>query len=410
MFDGTKLRIQGRDQQRLRSHDRLNFSVEPDGKHRARWGAFTFTGDALRCWEVQGSFHYFHHGTNWPDFTRSQFAEAVASMCIAFGLHPANLRLANLEIGVNVRPPVPSVEVLQSIVLHRTQRPTGMGGVAVGIEIRHNAYRFKVYDKAHQFNLPHELLRFEIAVRKMRTLEPFGVRTLADLLEPATWQAMHGYLLARFDELFIVEPHVPLHELRPAQRDLLARAKDPRYLLGFSRQRRGEKLKALRVIFDRHASPNLKSTLRTLIDAKASEGSELDAGFTAHDTPDVHTTGSVELPRTFTPPVEDGVGRTITPFMVKGAIVMGTPYAEVPPAEVRRCRACGRDISHQAPGSLSCSERRIGRDGKSCRNRSSNFTRTLNVLEQRGPFLFDHAPFLRTPLGPPRRRTNNVHR
>lgn len=405
MFDGLKLRIRGRDQQRLRSHATLAFSVEADGKYRARWGSFTFTGDASRCWEVQGSFHHFHHGTNWPDFTRAQFVEAVATMCETFVLHPAKLRLANLEIGVNVCPPVPSVEVLRCIVLHRTQRPTGMGGGAVGIEIRHNAYRFKVYDKAHQFGLPHELLRFEIAVRKMRALEPFGMRTLADLLEPATWTAMHGYLLARFDELFIVEPNVMVEALRPAQCELLSRARDPRYLVSLPRQRRGEKLKALRGIFDRYASPHLKSTLRALIDAKASEVSAPDPAIPEHVTPDVLTTGDGTLPRTFSPAVRNSTPRTITPFMVKGANVTG----EVESVEVRRCRTCGRDIRQQLPGSKSCSEQRHGRDGKSCRNRSSNFTRTLRVIERRGPFLFDHMPFLRSPLGIPRRRVNSAH-
>jgi hypothetical protein len=282
-----------------------------------------------------------------------------------------------------------------------------MGGAAVGIEIRHNAYRFKIYDKAHQFQLPYEMLRFEIAVRKMRTLEQFGLRTLADLLEPATWTAMHGYLLARFDELFIVEPNVNVEQLRPAQCNLLTRAKDPRYLLGLSRQRRAEKLTALRRIFDKYAEPNLKATLRALIDAKAAAVSERDATDQEHLNPDNLTTGAEALPVTFAPKGRKSRPRTITPFMVKGATVTGSNGDEQTGAAVRRCRTCGRDIGHQVPGSRSCSEQRNGRDGKSCRNRASNFTRTLRVIEQRGPFLFDHLPYMRTPLGLPRRRINS---
>lgn len=404
MFDGLKLRIQGRDQEPLRSHVLLSFTVEPDGKHRARWGAFTFTGDALRCWEVQGSFHYFHHGTNWPDFTRSQFVAAVSSMCVALGLHDASVRLANVEVGVNVRPPLPSVEVLRSIVFHRTQRATGMGGGAVGIEIRHNGYRFKVYDKAHQFELPYELLRFEIAVRKMRTLAPFGIRTLADLSQPATWTAMHGYLLARFDELFIMEPSVNVEHLRPAQRALLIRAKDPRYLLGLSRQRRAEKLAALRRIFDKYAEPNLRETLRALIDTKAADVSERNAAVPEHLTPDNCPDVAAELPGTSAPGVGEDATRTKTPFMVKGATVTGNGAEEAKVEAVRRCRACGRDISDQRSTSKSCSEGLYGLDGKACRNRASNLTRTLRKIERRGSFLFDHTPFLRESLGTPHRR------
>lgn len=321
MYDGLKLRIKGRDQHRLRMHHLLNW--KPNGVDRlgnvryiATWGHFIFKGDATRCKWMKGSFHiHYHAGENWADFTRAQFAEAVTSACIALGLHPANLLLANLELGVNIIPPSPTPDVLRYIVLHRTQRPDRMRK-GVGIEIRHAAYRFKIYDKARQYKRPGELLRFEIAVRKMRTLARYGVRTLADLLEPATWTALRGYMLARFDELLIVEPDIHTERLRPAERELLAHAPDPNYWVGLTNRQRYEKRRTLTSIYDRTASPNLKATLRTSI------ASKLDELTTNREQV------AKDAPRTFAPAVEDSTPdphqepeRTFAPHVIKGANV-----------------------------------------------------------------------------------------
>lgn len=301
MFDGVKLRIQGRDQQRLRSHHLLSWKpqgVDTLGRERyvARWGAFTFKGDATRCTLMKGSFHIHHHGgENWADFTREHFAEVVESVCIALGLHPANLRLSNLEVGVNIIPPIQTPDVLACIVLHRTQRPRPFRE-GVGIEVLHSAYRFKIYDKARHKNRAGELLRFEVAVKKMRTLKRYRVVTLSDLLEPATWTALQGYLMARFDELLIVEPDVHAEGLRPLERELLARASDPNYWVGLTKGQRSEKRATLTRIYTGNASPNLKATLRELIASKLHEVNTAPEKF------------AKDGPRTFTPTGSDVPG------------------------------------------------------------------------------------------------------
>lgn len=409
MYDGVKLRIQGRDQQRLRSHYLLSW--KPNGVDRlgrtryvARWGAFTFKGDATRCTLMKGSFHiHYHGGENWADFTREQFAEVVASVCIALGLHSSTLRLANLEVGVNVIPPIPTPNVLECIVLHRTQRPTPFRK-GIGVEVLHAAYRFKIYDKARHRNRPGELLRFEVAVRKMRTLAGCRVVTLSDLMEPAVWSALRGYLLARFDELLIVEPEVHAEGLRPADRELLARASDPNYWVGLTKGQRSAKRKRLTHLYARRTADGFKATLRRAIVSKLSE-------VTDHPTLDLYIDGvpvsPEDGPLTFAPtgkanglPEEalsstPPLGRivTFTPHVIKGAKVTG----EVSGVDVRRCLVCDRDITCQDPRSRVCSERLYGKDGKRCRNTLSNRTLTLRRMDVRSAPLFDQLPFMRSP-------------
>ncbi|MCB0768393.1 MAG: hypothetical protein KDB95_14385, partial [Flavobacteriales bacterium] len=268
----------------------------------AKWNGWTFAGDAWRCWEIRGSFHKTRHGgTNWQDFTFSQLLESVATLCNAFDLRPDSLRLMNLEVGgVNIVPPIPTAEVLESIVLHRTQARVPMR-TGSGIEIIHKDYRFKIYDKSRQYGLPGQLLRFEIAVKKMRTLERYGLRTVADLLDPLIWHRLAAFLLAKFHELLIVELAPPPDGLRPAQADLWRNATVPDYWITMEKQRRGELRNELQKLYDRHVQHPLKTTLGASIALKLAELMD-------HPGQDLCTNGTTRTAldgsRTFAPRVE----------------------------------------------------------------------------------------------------------
>ena len=416
MPDGTKLRLTDLGtQQRVRTHhllvDRWRYKGKGKSghdKYTAKWNGWTFIGDATRCWAIRGSFHKFHHGgTNWQDYTFTQFLGTVATLCDAFGLHPAGLFITTLEVGVNIVPPMPTPDVLRCIVLHKDKAPTPMRE-GRGIEIAHAAYRYKIYDKAHQYRLPGELLRFELKATRMRPLQPLGVRTVADLLDLATWHRLGAFLLAKFDELLIVEPDMPTDSLRPAQRELLAKASAPAYWQAMkdNRARRYRCRKALEVIQAQHAPHGLKASLRTAIEAKLSDplnGDVCHKGTTAApDDPRVtFATGGQRTTAhpgqgenvTFATQVVQ-VANVTTEGAGSGAVV---DPAEVPPAEVRRCPVCGRDISHQDPRSRVCSERLYGKDGKRCRNTLSNRSLTLRRMAARGGLLFDQRPFVQPP-------------
>ena len=419
MIDGVKLRIHPDAQRRLRSHallDRWRSRGQDKAgneRHTAKWKGWTFTGDGTRCWEIRGSFHKAHHGgTNWQDYTFTQFLQTVATLCDAFSLHDAGLTLAGLEIGANIIPPIPTAAVLRSIVLHKNATPAPMRE-GHGIQIVHAGYRFKIYDKAAQYreHVNGELLRFELKANKMRTLARCNVRTVADLLDPAAWTRLRAFLLAKFDELFIVEPYMPTDGLRPAQRDLVANAAVPSYWQAMDRRTRSKRRKEYTTLLQRIHPDGLKPTLRALIAAKLSE---LNDG-------DVCTNGTDAIPdpekATFAPRGQHAAtasrkGRkaTFAPLAIRGANVAPTvpdPGEVAHPSEgVRRCLACGRDISDQDPRSRVCSERIYGKAGKACRNKLSNRSLTLRRMAVRGPMLFDEQPFVVVATStPPQRAT-----
>lgn len=433
MIDGTKLRIHEAAQRRLRSHPLLAGSWRSHGqgkagqvRYTAKWNGWTFTGDTDRCWGIRGSFHKAHQdGTNWQDYTLSQFVATVRALSDAFALRPDALRLATLEVGVNIVPPIPTADVLRAIVMHKTAVPVPMR-TGHGIEIRHAAYRFKVYDKAAQYreHVIGELLRVEVKANEMRTLQRVLGKgaTVADLLAPAAWPHLGAFLRDRFAELLIVEPGMNTDALTPAQRDLVAQASAPAYWQRLDKRRRCERRRTLRDLFTRYAPDGLKATLQSAIAAKLADLNDGTA------TPDLYGKGTTAA--TPPPPTpSEGQNRTFTALAIRAAKVRGTlrvegrvgpasgdaaavdPAPPVPapanpsagvPAEVstggvRRCPVCGRDITHQDPRSRVCSERIYGKDGKRCRNALSNprnnRLRSIGRIE-RDALLFDHRPFI----------------
>lgn len=214
--------------------------------------------------------------------------------------------------------------------------------------------------------------------------------------------------MGKFDELLIAEPHMPTDAMRPAQRELVAKASAPAYwqAMDNNRARRYRNRKALEAIHAQHAPHGLKASLRTAITAKLSDLLNSDVchkGTTAApDDPRVtfatggqHTTAHPGQGEnvTFATQVVQVANVTIE-GSGSGALV---DPAEVPAAEVRRCPVCGRDISHQHPRSKVCSERIYGKAGKRCRNTLSNRTLTLQRMAARGGLLFDQRPFVQPP-------------
>lgn len=289
MIDFAKLRLNGRRhrhyRQALRSHPLLNWTRvlhnvdhPPKGCTMvARWNWWTFYADGEEVIEIRGSFHKnAHDGANWKDFTHARFIAVVNELCDTFRLFPGALRLLNLEVGVNIVPSRPTVEVLDRILFHRTTSPARMKSPAIGIVIAYVGYsRFKIYDKAHEYRgtphgygMPSELLRFEIHVDRMAMLHDIGIRTVHDLLDPSAWDRMGSFLLRKFDELFIVGDEINPAVVTRQQAALLANAGDLSYWMGLSPNKRNRKRGRVERLWRLHCRPCLKDDLRDRIAAK----------------------------------------------------------------------------------------------------------------------------------------------
>ena len=306
MIDGVNVPIPARAQQRLRHHHLLNWKSQGPNKvdeegWDARWEGFIFTGGTERCTMMRGSFHKSSQGgTNWQNFTREQFTAEVERVCLALGLHDAELLLhgGSVEVGVNVEPSMPVADLLPCIVMQdawRTEKGKAPGipqrmREGTGITIDRTRYGYKIYDKvedtrdksgrirdmakARLWEIPDSVLRFEV-VLQARELKRYGILSVADLCTQQAWEALSRYLMAKLDELLIVEPglsaRVSTEGLKPKEREVLARAHDAGYWMGLSRDQRGRRRKMLALLTEQHCPNGLRATLRRSIVEKLAE-------------------------------------------------------------------------------------------------------------------------------------------
>lgn len=373
----------------------------------------TFTHYPSGRTTLHGSFHkYDQGGTNWGEYTFTQFVATVAELCQTFALDPHTLILLALEAGANVRPPIRTSRTLQAVVCHRdgyafsTMRT--WGGQSLGLELYRDQFGIKIYDKGRQYGLPYDLLRFEVKFTKGAPLHRMNIHTLNDLLNPDAWQRLQARVMAIYDELIIAEPSIDLTSLSASQRMFVTLATAPGYWKGLTRGSRHKARARYVVIVERFAGSDLKNELRTRLVGKfkdllnpPSQVVEMGDGFT-NIPPDVSKAtwrrfhGSVNVGTRH--PTQDGNDGPIV-VVTDGADPWRNSATDTRSDATieHRCLTCGRDITDQRKGSRYCSEARYSNAGKRCRNAGSNpKNNRLRSLEriERDPLLFDHGPYI----------------
>ena len=141
---------------------------------------------------VEGSLHkYWNNGEhNYNDFGIEQIEEVLQELKDKFGIKPENCILRQLEIGVNIEPPVNTEVILNNCLLHKTSRFKWVfvKDEGIYIQVQRQRYIVKIYDKRlhytkQGYKIKNEILRFEIKFLKMISLNELGILNLAQLLE-----------------------------------------------------------------------------------------------------------------------------------------------------------------------------------------------------------------------------------
>jgi hypothetical protein len=140
---------------------------------------------------LSGSLHkYWNNGAhNYNNFDNEAISFVLSDLKTKFNIDPAKCILKCLEIGINITPPIPTNEILDNCVLHKTkpfeyQKNSDEGKYK---QVQHSQYIIKIYNKALHykskgFNIDNEIMRFEIKYTKMQKLNEKGIFSLQDLI------------------------------------------------------------------------------------------------------------------------------------------------------------------------------------------------------------------------------------
>jgi len=153
---------------------------------------------------LQGSIHKYRNlgKHNYDDFRAVDVAEVVRELSERFEIDTAQTLLNNVEFGVNVVLPFGVNVVLDNLIVYKGDsfNPIIEDGMKY-YQCKKTHFIIKIYNKGLQFNLPDNVVRFEIKVMRMQYLETKGVklRYLSDLLNMAIYEPLGNILTEVFE-------------------------------------------------------------------------------------------------------------------------------------------------------------------------------------------------------------------
>ena len=233
--------------------------------------------------KVQGSLHKYYNktlseeykdkyltkGFNGNDFTFLQVVESIKHLCTRLNIDPHQMKLANLELGVNFIPPVDTIQILDGLILHQGVEFNKPESYQYR-QVVHSQFYIKVYNKARQYLLPKELSRYELKYVKMTYLNSIGIWTLADLTKIDVYKRFKSAFLAAWRNTLFYDYSITKGNLTEKQISNLKDYSNSIYWLRLNSKRRDRPKKELKKITENY-SDNIQSKALEIIELKWDE-------------------------------------------------------------------------------------------------------------------------------------------
>jgi hypothetical protein len=196
--------------------------------------------------QIEGSIHkYRNNGEhNYDDFSCKDAIEIIKGLCNDFDIDPYRTEVNNLEVGVNVLLPFPVKLVLDNLVTYKGKRftPEVEDGIRY-YQCKMAQFFIKIYDKSLQFNLPDNVLRFEIKVIRKQYFERYKIPIywLSDLMNPDIYPPLAELLTATFKDILFNDNRIDLNVLNDTERVIYYKGSNPNTWEGKSKTEREKK-------------------------------------------------------------------------------------------------------------------------------------------------------------------------
>lgn len=378
MIDGVKIDVPNLNGSEWLQNDLLEFYTSvcsktgelKDSTQVANFQGLTFIitasqkHEGLNYCKVQGSLHkYYNQGKhNANDFNFSALQLVIKDLFSRFNINPSQAILRNLEFGLNILTPVPAKEVLKNLVAfgNDTFAALKVDGLQLGKYIGKQQYRAKVYDKGKQYKSPAKnLTRIELAVKKMRYLQPYGITTLNDLQELEKVQPLCSLITSFWDNVIYYDKKLNWKALSEFERKKVLYYAAPRNWQEFNRIQRMRAKKHFQKLISKSGT-NSQEEISLLIVRKWQEltaekcirfnRNNLDNG-----SKEMYTNYPLEYrDKTYTnKPKENSLNIVQNPTPETARNLNPSSPLKI----CRKCRTCKKDISGKKAGAFYCSKK-----------------------------------------------------
>lgn len=221
-LDFIKAQIIGVDIQTILNNPLLNFTREINedtgevNEYKPRLAVYQnmvfkvcYTGSIY----ISGSLHkYLNLGFhNYNDFSQMDFNNVIERLYRDFQIRPQNIRITQLEFGVNLTPKLNVDTVINQCFQQRSKKmEVVLHNDANYIQSKHDHYILKIYNKSRQYKLLTDILRIEVKQTNWTLYRRLGINTLHDFISyPKT--IFVQCLINRWLEVVFYDPtnHIP---------------------------------------------------------------------------------------------------------------------------------------------------------------------------------------------------------
>jgi len=283
MIDYAKIEISPDAAAYLLRHDNLSFEtyVNEDTAEQthsrprmAKYEGMEFYYFPSGRMTLHGSWHkYYCGGSNHSDFSLAQFQCALIQFCRNLQVGPDELKILQLEFGVNVSPPIASQQVIDALVGNgkgngfsemRTNK-----GRSIGVNMYLTNYGLKIYDKGAQYRLTCPVLRIEKKyLNWCKYRSEFGIYTMANLIFPDAWAALCIDLMKTVGQLVIKEPSLQFDLMTLKEKYFITQAADAKWWKAIPPKKRLAAKKKCDRLLDKYGWYSLHSELINCMTAK----------------------------------------------------------------------------------------------------------------------------------------------
>lgn len=339
---------------------------------------------------LEGSLHknYFG-GANYLPFSWHKLQKELTNIETGLLVSGDLAQLTNIEIGINIPVPFEVFTFLkQNLIAYKgnafNRYRRDKNGVCLGYVCDLKQYSVKIYDKGRQFELPQNLMRFELRYTKMQIPTKEGIKVFDDLKNQEQVNGLLKLLLNAWDNVLLFDSSINLSDpqLKSNDRKLLGDGRRPGYW---------EDLKEK----DKRNFNYQRAKFRELVIKYGQGWNEKVKELIIKEWKNLFKNCTI-LPSVQNPDLNNFTVKVKGKNVQFLESIKGTEeFSYI--IKKRFCLSCGRDISNQDRRSKFCSANFVGEAAAHrCRNKNSNprnnFKRKVEAIKRRG-LLFDITPF-----------------
>lgn len=406
MLDGFKCSCVGLNPETWLNNPALDFGLSVSAntgelltnRTQAKADSLTFTvseyTSGLKSCSLAGSLHEFHNAPgcyNWNRFYYPEVLQTLNSLESKYNIDLSRAEIHGLEIGVNLHLNRPPQEIFRSAICHNGKSFEASDGrnKQLGIKCFHTDYEIKLYDKGKQSRVEKTngyILRVELRVTRQRLLEPYGVRTLADLKCVEKVAAFLELLTSKLSGIIFFDFSFKASSLSDSKRLNWERFGNPKYWETLNKNKAYKARQKLAELTTKYGAidngglllKNVCNEWLLLVGLEQKDGRIICRPESENIWNCKHTKQATIADLEYV--VEKvAIGDHKTKIKIplyqttkKRVKIPVSSSEKEKPKERCFCATCGREITHLKAGARFCSEKERGKAARQCRNADSN--------------------------------------